>query len=121
MIDWLKKSALEPEIDLGGATLPIVLRRHPTAKRLTLRLAPDGSEVRITLPQWARSAEALGIETVEDAIAAVAAAGAEDGVDGRVSNGGIQLVEPALIAAGKVTFRRKDLRRMGDVVTFPKP
>ena len=51
MIDWLKKSALEPEIDLGGATLPIVLRRHPTAKRLTLRLAPDGSEVRITLPQ----------------------------------------------------------------------
>ncbi|MEO0907532.1 MAG: YgjP-like metallopeptidase domain-containing protein [Pseudomonadota bacterium] len=59
MIDWLKKSALEPEIDLGGATLPIVLRRHPTAKRLTLRLAPDGSEVRITLPQWARSAEAI--------------------------------------------------------------
>ena len=59
MIDWLKKSALEPEIDLGGAIVPIVLRRHPTAKRLTLRLAPDGSEVRITMPQWARSAEAI--------------------------------------------------------------
>lgn len=58
MIDWLKQSAIPPEIDLNGIIVPINLRRHPTAKRLTLRLAPDGSEVRITLPQWARSAEA---------------------------------------------------------------
>ncbi|MEM7781373.1 MAG: SprT family zinc-dependent metalloprotease [Pseudomonadota bacterium] len=59
MIDWLKKAALEPEIDLSGTIVPIAVRRHPTAKRLTLRLAPDGSEVRITLPKWARSAEAI--------------------------------------------------------------
>ena len=59
MIDWLKQSAIEPEIDLNGKTVPIALRRHKTARRLTLRLAPDGSEVRITLPQWARSAEAI--------------------------------------------------------------
>lgn len=59
MIDWLKRAAIDPEIDLNGATLPIVLRRHGTAKRLTLRLAPDGSEVRITLPSWARSQEAI--------------------------------------------------------------
>ena len=59
MIDWLKRVPIEPEIDLGGDIVPIALRRHPTAKRLTLRLAPDGSEVRITLPQWARSAEAI--------------------------------------------------------------
>lgn len=59
MIDWLRKDMLEPEIDLGGETVPIVLRRHPRAKRLTLRLAPDGSEVRITLPEWARGAEAI--------------------------------------------------------------
>ena len=59
MIDWLKQSAIEPEIDLNGSTIPITLRRHPTARRLTLRLAPDGSEVRITLPKWARSAEAI--------------------------------------------------------------
>ncbi|KPQ32572.1 MAG: putative metal-dependent hydrolase, partial [Porphyrobacter sp. HL-46] len=25
MIDWLRKAPLEPEIDLGGRTLPIVL------------------------------------------------------------------------------------------------
>lgn len=59
MIDWLKPSAISPEIDLGAVVLPIALRRHPTARRLTLRLAPDGSEVRITLPKWARSAEAI--------------------------------------------------------------
>lgn len=63
MIDWLTRADLKgatvPEIDLGGATVPIVLKRHGTAKRLTLRLAPDGSEVRITLPRWARGAEAI--------------------------------------------------------------
>ena len=63
MIDWLKNSALtrapEPEIELNGTTLPIALRRHATAKRLTLRLAPDGREVRITLPRWARAPEAI--------------------------------------------------------------
>src|SRR3546814_2168521 len=38
--------------------LPIS-QRHPRARRLTLRLAPDASEVRITMPAWARSAEAI--------------------------------------------------------------
>jgi predicted metal-dependent hydrolase len=59
MIDWLKRAPIDPEIELGGRLVPIVLRRHNTAKRLTLRLAPDGSEVRITLPSWARGAEAI--------------------------------------------------------------
>ncbi|KWV91035.1 M48 family metallopeptidase [Erythrobacter sp. YT30] len=59
MIDWLKRAVVDPEITLDGDTIPIVLRRHKTARRLTLRLAPDGSEVRITLPQWAHSNEAL--------------------------------------------------------------
>ncbi len=59
MIDWLRKEQTAPEIDLAGRTLPIVVRRHKQAKRLTLRMAPDGSEVRITLPRWARSAEAI--------------------------------------------------------------
>ncbi len=59
MIDWLKRAPTDPEIDLGGETVPIVLRRHKTARRLTLRLAPDGSEVRITLPRWAKSEEAI--------------------------------------------------------------
>ena len=59
MIDWLKRSHIDPQIDLKGVSVPIALRRHSTAKRLTLRLAPDGSEVRITLPRWARSDEAI--------------------------------------------------------------
>lgn len=59
MIDWLRQEMLEPEIALGGRTLPIVLKRHARARRLTLRLAPDGSAVRITLPPWARSREAI--------------------------------------------------------------
>ena len=59
MIDWLRREHMSPEIELGDRTLPIVLRRHHLAKRLTLRVAPDGTEVRITLPKWARSNEAI--------------------------------------------------------------
>lgn len=63
MIDWLRgasaKRPLDPEIDLGGKRVPIVLKRLRSARRLTLRLAPDGSEVRITLPAWAEGREAI--------------------------------------------------------------
>jgi predicted metal-dependent hydrolase len=59
MIDWLRRPPLEPEIELGGQRLPIVLKRLHNAKRLTLRLAPDGSAVRITLPAWAEAREAI--------------------------------------------------------------
>lgn len=63
MIDWLRgasaKSALDPAIELGGKPVPIVLKRLRNARRLTLRLAPDGSEVRITLPAWAEGREAI--------------------------------------------------------------
>ena len=59
MIDWLRKEMIEPEIELNGRTVPIVLKRHARARRLTLRLATDGSAVNITLPQWARGREAI--------------------------------------------------------------
>ncbi len=59
MIDWLRREALEPEVEIDGRILPIELNRNARAKRLTLRLAPDGRAVRITLPQWCRSAEAI--------------------------------------------------------------
>lgn len=59
MIDWLRRAPLEPEIELGGRRLPIVLKRMHNARRLTLRLAPDGSAVRITLPPWAEGREAI--------------------------------------------------------------
>ncbi len=59
MIDWLKRPPVDPEIELNGETVPIVLRQHPRAKRLTLRLAPDGNSVQITLPGWANANEAI--------------------------------------------------------------
>lgn len=59
MIDWLRREMFAPEVDLGGRSVPIALKRNARARRLTLRLAPDGSEVRVTLPKWCRSAEAL--------------------------------------------------------------
>jgi len=63
VIDWLRgasaRKPLDPEIDLGGTRVPIVLKRLRNARRLTLRLAPDGSEVRITLPAWAEGREAI--------------------------------------------------------------
>lgn len=60
MIDWLKRDPREqPSISIGEQRLPIVIRRLGNARRMTLRLAPDGSEVRISIPRWGRTAEAL--------------------------------------------------------------
>ena len=59
MIDWLRRPPLKSEIELGGKCLPIVLKRLGNARRLTLRLAPDGSAVRVTLPAWAEGREAI--------------------------------------------------------------
>lgn len=60
MLDWLRRPAKEqPSLDLGGRTVPLEVRRLANARRLTLRLAPDGSAVRITIPTWAPTAEAV--------------------------------------------------------------
>ena len=64
MLDWLRRDPHEePAIDVDGKRLPIIIRRLDRAKRLTLRLAPDGSEVRITIPRWTRTAEAIAFAT----------------------------------------------------------
>ncbi|WP_374410426.1 M48 family metallopeptidase [Novosphingobium colocasiae] len=60
MIDWLRRDPRHPpEIELDGRSLPVVVRRLDRARRMTLRLAPDGSEVRITIPRWTPGADAL--------------------------------------------------------------
>ena len=59
MIDWLRRERNSPSVRIGERELPLAIRRHPRATRLTMRLAPDGSEVRITLPRWGRTADAL--------------------------------------------------------------
>ncbi|MEO5586562.1 MAG: SprT family zinc-dependent metalloprotease [Novosphingobium sp.] len=60
--DWLKPGGQPADnlsITLGNLALPLVIRRLPNARRLTLRLAPDGSEVRVSAPRTARSAEVV--------------------------------------------------------------
>ena len=60
MLDWLRRSPREvPSLTIAGRKLPVIIRRLPQSKRLTLRLAPDGSEIRIAMPRWARDEEAL--------------------------------------------------------------
>ena len=59
MIDWLRKKPEALAVDLGNRTLPIIIRRHPTARRMVLRLASDGNEVRVTLPRWGQTAQAI--------------------------------------------------------------
>ena len=59
MIDWLRRGNGAPAVTVGGRELPLAIRRHPRAMRLTMRLAPDGSEVRITLPRWGRTSDAV--------------------------------------------------------------
>lgn len=60
MLDWLRRDPREePAVEIAGRTLPVVIRRMERARRMTMRLAPDGSEVRISVPRWTRSAEAL--------------------------------------------------------------
>lgn len=62
-MDWLpgrlRGAAADPQVEIDGRLLPVAVRRHPRARRLTMRLAPDGSEVRVTMPAWGRTREAL--------------------------------------------------------------
>jgi predicted metal-dependent hydrolase len=59
VIDWLRREASEPVLDIAGRAVPVAIRRNARARRLTLRLASDGSEVRITLPRWCSTREAM--------------------------------------------------------------
>lgn len=60
MLDWLKRDPrAAPCIEVAGQRLPVIVRRLGHARRMTLRLAPGGGEVRVSMPQWARTADAL--------------------------------------------------------------
>ena len=58
MIDWLREPR-DPMVALAGGDLPLIVRRHPRARRMTLRLADDGEGVQVTLPRWGTTREAL--------------------------------------------------------------
>ncbi len=57
-MDWLNPFKEKPGVTIDGRIVPIAIRRHPTAKRLTMRVASDGSEIRVTMPRWGQSREA---------------------------------------------------------------
>ncbi len=60
MLDWLRRDPARPHVvSVGGSELPLVIRRLANARRMTMRLAPDGSEVRISMPNWGRTADAV--------------------------------------------------------------
>lgn len=61
MLDWLRRGADEPPlVTVGMRQLPLIIRRLPQARRMTLRLSPDGSEVRVSMPRWGRNEDAVG-------------------------------------------------------------
>lgn len=47
------------KIAVAGRELPLAVRRLRHARRITLRLAPDGSEVRVSMPEWGRTSDAV--------------------------------------------------------------
>lgn len=60
MLDWLRRNPREaPHVMVGERALPVEIRRLAHARRLTLRLAPDGSAVRVTMPRWAATREGV--------------------------------------------------------------
>ena len=58
MIDWLREPT-DPVVALGDGELPLVIRRHPRATRMTLRLSDDGRSAKVTLPRWGTTREAV--------------------------------------------------------------
>lgn len=70
VLDWLRRAntraketpaprKLVPRmIVVGERELPLVIRKLGHARRMTLRLAPDGSEARVSIPAWCRVGDA---------------------------------------------------------------
>lgn len=58
MIEWLRETG-DPAIALSDRSLPLDIRRHPRATRMTLRLADDGESARVTIPRWGTTREAV--------------------------------------------------------------
>lgn len=64
MLDWLRGASGEAQaIEVAGRVLPLNLKRNPRARRLTLRLAPDGKAVNLTVPRWTPTRDALAFAT----------------------------------------------------------
>ncbi|WP_082400201.1 MULTISPECIES: M48 family metallopeptidase [Sphingomonadales] len=94
VIDWLREPR-DPMVALAGGDLPLIVRRHPRARRMTLRLADDGEGVQVTLPRWGTTREALAF-----------AQGRADWLDAQRAKRPVR-IEPA--PGGTLTYRGQDL------------
>lgn len=57
---WLQRPGDEPPtVIVAGRPLPVSVRPLHHARRMTLRLAPDGSEARVSMPAWGRATDAV--------------------------------------------------------------
>ena len=59
--NWLARPKTQPAprtIAVGGRKLPLVIRKLKHARQMSLRLSPDGREVRVSIPQWGRVRDA---------------------------------------------------------------
>ena len=54
-----KGSIMPCTIMVGERELPLIVRRLRNARRITLRLASDGREVRVSMPEWGRMSDAI--------------------------------------------------------------
>lgn len=57
MSRWFAPDDFLESLEVGGRQLPLVLIRHPRARRYLLRLTPDGA-ARVTIPRGGSAAEA---------------------------------------------------------------
>ncbi|MEE9433795.1 MAG: SprT family zinc-dependent metalloprotease [Sphingorhabdus sp.] len=67
----LSNSRSDPEIDIEGQSVPVRIKRNPRARRISLRADAIEREIRVTMPPYAPTAEAMAfIEQKREWIAA---------------------------------------------------
>lgn len=69
MLDWLRRPLADAarvgnspqtlELNLEGRRVPLIITRRKTARRMTMRVAHDGDAVRISMPPWGQSRDAV--------------------------------------------------------------
>lgn len=136
MIEWLRRATMkpelalelaqEPQVQVAGRNLPIAIRRHPRARRLTMRLAPAGEELRITIPTWARTQEALAFAQsrtrwIETQLARVPAVAEPLGPGGQIAFRGQNLTLTWQERARRAPVRDGDMLALGGPVDRISP
>ena len=60
MLDWLLRPVRDvPSVAVAGRKVPVIIRRLDRSRRMVMRVASDGSEIRISMPRWGREDDAL--------------------------------------------------------------